>query len=165
MSGLPVRFGAVGALATPPAVVHDHRASGHFSLVADEAETYEEARAEGGSTSTRGPQCLMPSIRLSPPSMDHVRSSYMTSTTEGSRMSGLSDFPSPPDSSSPPLQPFTLVHPAAKSRFADDTPQNSILDPPYSNQAMTTENRRMTFGGSANVESVTPVVRDAPEPE
>lgn len=135
MSGLPVRFGAVGALATPPAIIHDCRASGHFSLVADEAETHEEPQPEGRnmSSSKDEPQYLMSPTRLSPPSADYVRSSYTTSTTEDSRISGLSDFPSPPEfSSSPALQSLTPAHTAAEhSHFADDTP---ISDPPSDNQ-------------------------------
>jgi len=88
----------------------------------------------------------------------------MTSTTEGSRMSGLSDFPVPPDFPSPPLQHLIPTHLSSiPSHFGDGTPQKSIEDMPSVNQSMTAENRnhtsyRMTFGGSEDVESITPVV-------
>lgn len=114
MLDLPVRFGAVGALATPPAVVHDHRASGHFSLIADEAETHQEAQIEDRNAEPLKDesQHIISSNRLSPPSADPISSSYTTTTTEGSRMSGLSDFPAPPDFPSP-LQHSTPVNSVA----------------------------------------------------
>jgi hypothetical protein len=77
--------------------------SGHISLIAEDAsESEDEAPDEETTVRLRSPrsqpherQPLSASLQL-PTSAEPTRSSYMTTSTNGSRMSGLSDFPAPP---------------------------------------------------------------------
>ncbi|TFK46459.1 hypothetical protein OE88DRAFT_891537 [Heliocybe sulcata] len=60
---------------------------------------------------------------LAIPNSTVTRSSYMTSTTSTSRMSGLSDFPSPPALQATPGH-MSIIH-----SYFNDTPQQQEEDP------------------------------------
>jgi hypothetical protein len=82
----------------------------------------------------------------------------MTSTTDGSRMSGLSDFPEPPS-----VDHLTPAHMSIiSSYFGGDTSHKQLEEASSTNNATTPENRRhanrMTFGGSEDIEQVGEVV-------
>lgn len=169
--GFPLRFGAVEAVTTPSAVELD-RASGHFSLVADEIRHDETSSPHDNIASAKDespseePQRITSQASLAPPSAsdDPLRSSYMTSTTEGSRMSGLSDFPAPPVQTLTPAH-MSIIH----SYFGGNTPQKQAEDPLSSNEATQSESRRhasyrMTFGGSEDTEDIAQGIPKDPEP-
>ena len=164
LSGIPVRLGAVEAAGTGLAIVHDHEGSRHLSFVADRVESHEEV---SNTEELQGDtQRITSEGTLAPPivSADATRSSYMTNTTDGSRMSGLSDFPEPPPVAHLTPAHMSIIH----SYFGGDTPQQHVVDPLSTNQAPTAENRRhasnrMTFGGDADVESVGEVVPQSPD--
>lgn len=155
---------------TPP-VVND-RTSGHFSLMADEFQTHSEHPIPTSEIVSKTlehqneePQRITSQTSLSPPSAaaDPSRSSYMTSTTEGSRMSGLSDFPVPPVQNLTPAH-MSIIH----SYFGGNTPQRQVEDPFSTNEAAPSNNRRhanfrMTFGGSEDMESISQAISKNPE--
>src|SRR5215471_13057188 len=87
-----LRVGLVEAVYTPSPVEADHRASGHISLVDEDTRR----RPEPQGQLRHG--VLSHASSLQPWSADFTRSSYMTSDTGASRISGLSDFPEPPAS-------------------------------------------------------------------
>jgi serine/arginine repetitive matrix protein 2 len=163
--GLPVRFGSV-AVSTPPAVVEDERALRHTSFVADQIETEDVSDTGGQAQNT---QRITSQGSLVPPVPSAARSSYMTTTTDGSRMSGLSDFPEPP-----PVEHLTPAHMSiihsyfegnAHAQTDPPTEEPPTEDPPPNNQ---TEHRRhashrMTFGGSEDIESVGEVAPASPD--
>lgn len=102
---------------------------------------------------------------LVPPaiSADPTRSSYMTTTTDGSRMSGLSDFPEPP-----PVEHLTPAHMSIiHSYYGGDTPRKQIEDSlPSISQATISRNgrlasNRLTFGGSEDIDHVVPAIPDS----
>jgi hypothetical protein len=160
-----VRLGAVEAVNTPPATVHDHQAFRPSSLVADQVEAHDvilntEALQKGETQRVTSEGTLAPPVI----SADHTRSSYMTNTTEESRMSGLSDFPEPPPVGHLTPAHMSIIH----SYFGGDTPQKQIGDLLSTNQATVQENHRhasfrMTFGGSEDMESVGEVVPASPD--
>lgn len=89
-----LRFGAVEAVATPPAVPAPERHSTQLFI------DYEKNTNSLSATAIElnAPQRIVSqgSTLPTPLSPDAARSSYMTSGTDTSRMSGLSDFPVPP---------------------------------------------------------------------
>ena len=84
-------MGSIGPLSRPPVLNSPRHFSTELSLVGHgeppEEPTGEYLEARGGASQH--------STLLTPIS-PNARSSYMTSNTDGSRMSGLSDFPAPP---------------------------------------------------------------------
>ncbi|KAG5644199.1 hypothetical protein DXG03_008862 [Asterophora parasitica] len=87
------RVGIVESALTPPIVENDNRLSFTGQLSFPEAQR--PARPEDPEVSTIiSPQPRINSLQL--PSANPTRSSYMTTNSSASRMSGLSDFPAPP---------------------------------------------------------------------
>lgn len=83
-------------------------------------------------------------------SPDGLRSSYMTSASEYSRMSGLSDFPVPPEQ--PDLTPVRTSI-LQISADAPSTPQIQIdCGPRSESPVLSQDNRRATFGGDVDIE-------------
>ncbi|KIM86141.1 hypothetical protein PILCRDRAFT_776323 [Piloderma croceum F 1598] len=151
LSGLSLRLRAVEAVTTPPAVVHDHRDLRPVSLIADKVEPSEASNTEEEHQRVTSRGSLAPPII----STDPTRSSYMTSTTDGSRMSGLSDFPEPPS-----VDHLTPAHMSIiSSYFGGDISQKQREEALSTDNA---ENRRhanrMTFGGSEDMEKSDEVV-------
>lgn len=146
MLGFPLRFGAVQAVSTPPAVLYDHRALGHLSLTVDKIDMPDHPPQNAVSERITSHASLSPAVA----SPDVARSSYMTSTTDGSRMSGLSDFPEPPPVAHLTPAHMSIIH----SYFGGDTPQNQIDDPMLTStpEADRRANYRMTFGGDEDIE-------------
>jgi len=152
LSGFYLRLRAVEAVTTPPAVVHDHRDLRPVSLVVDKVEPSEALNTEEGRQRVTSRGSLAPPIT----STDPTRSSYMTSTTDGSRMSGLSDFPEPPS-----VDHLNPAHMSIISSYFGDT-YKQPEEAPSTNNATTPENRRhanrMTFGGSEDMEKADEIV-------
>lgn len=162
--GLPLRFGAIAAVTTPPAVFDDRT---HTPLVADQVVHPSPVKHTITDTAPQSddPHRVTSQMSLLPPSVtgDATRASYMTSTTEESRMSGLSDFPVPPIQNLTPAH-MSIIH----SYFGGSTPQNQEEDPLSSNEATRSEPRRnanfrMTFGGSEDMEIITPSSPRSPD--
>jgi serine/arginine repetitive matrix protein 2 len=113
-----LRFGVVEAVSTPPAVEGSRPASGHLSLVHNTTD-YDDQQEPGISPASQGRS----HSSLMPQSATLTRSSYVTSTSEGSRISALSDFPSPPTDVTPAHMPII------QSYFAGYTPRQEVDDP------------------------------------
>lgn len=130
-------------MATPPAINHDDKILGrHLSFTADAVDEAHLARMAS--------ERVLTSATLSPQLGETLRSSYMTSTSEGSRMSGLSDFPQPPP---PPLHLTPAGTSILQSYFAE-TPLQEGEDPfaripPVHSHP----HYRMTFGGDEDTET------------
>lgn len=142
--GLPLRFGAIEAVATPPAINLDHKVFGrHLSFTAD-------AIGEANSAHMASERVFSNAASLSPNSGDALRSSYITSTSEGSRMSGLSDFPQPP---APPPH-LTPAHTSILQSYFAETPLVEGEDP-FARILPTHPHPhyRMTFGGDEDTET------------
>ncbi|KAK7049734.1 hypothetical protein VNI00_005765 [Paramarasmius palmivorus] len=112
------RLGHVESVSTPPAEASDPRLSyvGQMSFAHGAGPTGEED--EDGDVLGTSPMFTRNGTAhnsLQPPSADPTRSSYMTSNSEGSRMSGLSDFPVPPP------QQLTPAHMSLLSSYFDET--------------------------------------------
>jgi len=158
-----LRLGAVEAVNTSPAIVHNYQALRPSSLVADQVGTQEFAIIE--ETQKGETHRVTSKDTLAPPviSADPTRSSYMTSTTDGSRMSGLSDFPEPPTVGHMTPAHMSIIH----SYFGGETHLRRLDDSLSTDQTIIAEDQRhasyrMTFGGSEDVESVgeVPVSQD-----
>ena len=92
----PVRLGVVPSSSLPVTTTIPVPLSGHISLIAEDASDSEDEETTVRLRSPR-PQPYERSASLQlPTSAEATRSSYMTTSTNGSRMSGLSDFPAPP---------------------------------------------------------------------
>jgi serine/arginine repetitive matrix protein 2 len=145
LSGLSLRLRAVEAVTTPPAIVHDHRDLRPVSLIADKVDPSEASNIEEEYQRVTSRGSLAPPITSDP-----TRSSYMTSTTDGSRMSGLSDFPEPPS-----VDHLTPAHMSIISSYFGDTSHKQREETLSTDNATTTENHRhanrMTFGGSEDI--------------
>ncbi len=87
-----VRMGEVGAALTPPAISNPQRFSTQLSLVGHG----EPAERPTSNELAPPPRIQSQQSALLTPLTPNTRSSYMTSNTDLSRMSGLSDFPAPP---------------------------------------------------------------------
>ena len=111
--------------------------SGHVSLIdedegaSEDADTTVRLRSPWPQPHERQP--LTASLLL-PPSAEATRSSYMTTSTNGSRMSGLSDFPAPPGDVAAHMR---LI----ETYLGDGPPARS-------------GHRRMTFGVDEDVEDI-----------
>jgi serine/arginine repetitive matrix protein 2 len=166
LSGLSLRLGAVEAVTTPPAVVHDHQALRPISLVVDQVNPHDEAPNTEENLQKTNNQRVTSQGSLAPPVTlaDPTRSSYMTTTTDGSRMSGLSDFPEPPPVGHLTPAHMSIIH----SYFGGDTSQTQIDETLSTDEATILENRRhasyrMTFGGSEDMESVGEALPPSPD--
>ncbi|KAF8069215.1 hypothetical protein FPV67DRAFT_1449004 [Lyophyllum atratum] len=144
------RVGIVESVSTPPAVANDHRSSYMGELSSPDEPHHPE---EQGLL----PMSLQRRIisSLQPPSADPTRSSYMTTST-ASRMSGLSDFPAPPQR--PPLGHMSLLtsyfdeaHSLSEAHASRSTTPESI---PASFDDTEVRNRRLTFGGEEEIEEL-----------
>ncbi|ESK95086.1 hypothetical protein Moror_13818 [Moniliophthora roreri MCA 2997] len=110
------RLGNVESVSTPPAETGEPRLSyiGQMSF-AHGAGLEEDEGGDVLGTSPNFTRQTTAHNSLQPPSADPTRSSYMTSNSEGSRMSGLSDFPTPPP------QQLTPAHMSLLSSYFDET--------------------------------------------
>jgi serine/arginine repetitive matrix protein 2 len=131
------RVGLVEPILTPPATTNDRRLSGHLSLVdedvdADEGVATARLRVKSGTS------------LQTPSAAGQTRSSYMTTSTSASRMSGLSDFPIPPDMAND-IKLF--------DSFFDDSARASI-DHSSDPEPQPPVSRRMTFGGDEDIEDI-----------
>ncbi|TFK48891.1 hypothetical protein OE88DRAFT_1737117 [Heliocybe sulcata] len=115
------RLGVVEANLTPPAVSSDHRMSAHLSLIAGNPGEPREELTVTRHDEPGGRVVSQSSLAI--PNSTVTRSSYMTSTTSTSRMSGLSDFPSPPALQVTPGH-MSIIH-----SYFNDTPQQQEEDP------------------------------------
>ena len=115
-----VRMGEVGAVATPPIMTSPRRISTELSLVEDE-QLHDDTATMGPSL--RPPRVASQQSQLQSPLTANTRSSYMTTGTDASRMSGLSDFPAPPSQIAPFLHPptNTLAVPRLIREVSHDT--------------------------------------------
>jgi serine/arginine repetitive matrix protein 2 len=110
--------------------------SGHASLVDEESSSDEMAPAQ--------PRIKPQQLSLQPPSalIEETRSSFMTTSTSGSRMSGLSDFPVPPGD--------LTVHMTMLETYLED----GATEIPSRASPGLPASRRMTFGGDGDVEDM-----------
>ena len=141
-------MGAVEAVVTPAAVEADPRASGHLSVIEEDTQRQSEEHTAIDPEAQRRIQSG--SSGLQPSSADWARVSYMTSGTDGSRISGLSDFPAPP----------VAVTPAHMSVLTSYFGSNPVPQQTESLSESTTDAstlRRMTFGGIEDTEKITDV--------
>ncbi|KAH7929964.1 hypothetical protein BV22DRAFT_1001736 [Leucogyrophana mollusca] len=145
--GYPIRHGVVEAAPTPPALHSPRHASTHLSIK-DEADDQDHIISP--VTSNTGSELR---------SADAIRSSYMTSASEGSRISNLSDFPAPP------MRPN--LHTSLLQAYYDATPSNytenhvdSDLPRPRPHFQGRPESHRTTFGGSEDMNIITEVHTD-----
>ncbi|KAG1840471.1 hypothetical protein DFJ58DRAFT_667090 [Suillus subalutaceus] len=93
-------------------------------------------------------------IQSPPPSSDTMRSSYMTSGSEYSRMSTLSDFPDPP------AQPSILqVYVDAPTPLQQSESFEGTDCPQSGSRVFSLESHHTTFGGSDDMDLITRVHR------
>ncbi|KIJ62118.1 hypothetical protein HYDPIDRAFT_95007 [Hydnomerulius pinastri MD-312] len=147
--GYPIRHGLIEAVAPSP--VHSpRRASTHLSILEGVEEQADVLSPVASYTTSQ------------PHSADALRSSYMTSTSDNSRMSGLSDFPLPP-AHRPIPQPghmsilqayFEATPPSSESQGHDQLGSGS--------RSASLHSHRTTFGGSDDMEFITQVHGSTP---
>ncbi|KDQ52156.1 hypothetical protein JAAARDRAFT_40502 [Jaapia argillacea MUCL 33604] len=145
------RLGTVEAVLTPPAVSGERPLSGHLSLI--DGDSGHSLGMHPISHDPHSSHRIVSQASLGPPrSADLARSSYMTSDTGGSRMSGLSDFPAPPV-----LLP-TPAHISTLQSYFGDTPRDHIEDPFPVDTRPRRHNPeyRTTFGGDEEIELYLP---------
>jgi serine/arginine repetitive matrix protein 2 len=131
----------VESVSTPPAVSSDPRESymGQMSFAQDQIRHSPEPVDTVQSRVDSG---------LQPPSANPTRSSYMTTST-GSRMSGLSDFPAPPR--------HHAIHMSLLSSYFDEALSQSEArasrspTPPIPSDG---NDRRLTFGGNEDIDEL-----------
>ncbi|GJE85336.1 hypothetical protein PsYK624_014150 [Phanerochaete sordida] len=131
-----LRVGSIEAVSTPPVIYTPQRHSHDVSLIGHSAPTDE---ADAGSDTRRDSEFLDPRLLLSARSTllsqlsPVTRSSYMTSNTDTSRMSGLSDFPAPPTDVSPsslaPPAPLRIVREPSLATFGRQDSASSEYGP------------------------------------
>ena len=139
-------MGVVGTVVTPPATESDHRISGHLSLVDEDTDI----QAHDDGINVRKSEAS-----LAPPSATLTRSSYMTSSTNASRMSGLSDFPIPPATSDGAVGDMQQADHHIKlydSLF--DGPPRMMNESRSGESPQAPMSRRMTFGGDEDIEDI-----------
>ena len=92
------RLGVVESILTPASVLPQHRPNSYSGETSGATTNHEYRQQDRPSTS--GLIGVSGEARartgLNPPVSEETRSSYMTTTSTASRMSGLSDFPVPP---------------------------------------------------------------------
>ncbi|KAE9396068.1 hypothetical protein BT96DRAFT_922410, partial [Gymnopus androsaceus JB14] len=113
------RLGHIESVTTPPAVSGENRVSfaGQMAFAMGEEAQQDHHDDESEDDEDEDAQLLSAHpthSSLQPPSSVPTRSSYMT-TSDASRMSGLSDFPDPPP------QRMTPAHMSLLSSYFDDT--------------------------------------------
>ncbi|KAF5378779.1 hypothetical protein D9615_006932 [Tricholomella constricta] len=147
------RVGVVESVSTPPPVANDHRSSFMGQLSYTNTQHH---RTEEQDILARSPQ---PRIKsgLQPPLADPTRSSYMTTST-ASRMSGLSDFPAPPERH--PVEHMSLLtsyfdeaHSLSEANASRSTTPPPAL-PTSSFDDTVGRNRRLTFNGEEEIEEL-----------
>ncbi|THH17082.1 hypothetical protein EW146_g3662 [Bondarzewia mesenterica] len=122
-----LRLGSIEAVTTPPVEMADHRFSGHLSLVGDVGGRRSmDGSRKSDELATRTPRHISQGSSLVPPhsARDMARSSYVTTDTSQSRMSGLSDFPAPPEQ-----LVVSPAHVGLLQSYFSDTSQSHIADP------------------------------------
>jgi len=135
------RVKQVETVSTPLAISNDIRVSDHTSPV-DEPVLNVEMDVDNHSRQTR----IKSQASLQPPSAGLTRSSYMTSSTSGSRISGLSDFPAPPGEVG-----LTPAHMSLLDSYFDNRSSTQTVDPfPPGSRTIS----RMTFGGDEDIEDI-----------
>ncbi|EGO04021.1 hypothetical protein SERLA73DRAFT_175753 [Serpula lacrymans var. lacrymans S7.3] len=146
--GVPIRVGQIAAMATSPVSFSPHRVSSQLSIIGGEA-------AHTGPTSqTFTPRSGRNSLH--PHSAEPLRSSYATSTTDLSRMSGLSDFPVPPAQVN-----LTSAHMSILQGYFESVARQS--GDPTETRATSRirsghrDSHRTTFGGSEDMDIITQV--------
>lgn len=116
-----LRVGTVEVASTPPILTSPDRYSTELSFIEHAAHDY--LSVERRDSDLLGPGSISARSTLLSPGSGNARSSYMTSNTDTSRMSGLSDFPVPPNimpsvsSTSLHAQPPRLVREPSLSTF------------------------------------------------
>lgn len=156
------RVGMVESVSTPPAIFSDERRisfSGQLSSF-----EHDKAGDESHSPSSR-PRTLS---GLQPPPPDAARSSYIT-TSDASRMSGLSDFPSPPRDALTPRHLsllssyFDEAHSLSEARDAGAPPLPlDFSDRRYTFGQIPPDASRVTFGDDANAEDLAAALSSSP---
>lgn len=141
-------MGEVPALSTPDptSVTGAYRSSAHGSYFGD------IIRDDSRPTSTQDATYLHPQRpSLAPPptsATDTSRTSYVTSTSSNSRISQLSDFPTPPNQGA--MTPGSIIQ--SYFRRPPEEPQESEYAP--SNREISARrSRRTTFGGEEEISS------------
>ncbi|PPQ70345.1 hypothetical protein CVT25_000125 [Psilocybe cyanescens] len=135
------RMGVVESVATPPAVSNHHISfDGQMAFVHDDEVQRQEIDTAGSSG--RILSSLMPPTEA-------TRSSYMTASTI-SRMSGLSDFPTPPKD-----EYVTPKHMSILSSYFDEAlTQSESRSEPLPTLPMLLQEDRVTFGGNQDAKDV-----------
>lgn len=90
------RVGSIEAVSTPPIINTPHRFSTELSLIGHTAADFGVTIDDRRDSDYLEPRVVSERSTLLTPISPNARSSYMTSNTDTSRMSGLSDFPAPP---------------------------------------------------------------------
>ncbi|KAF8842453.1 hypothetical protein BDN67DRAFT_371643 [Paxillus ammoniavirescens] len=152
--GYPIKHGLVEAVAPFP--VHTPRRSSiHLSImdgIEGQADVLSPVTSHDGSI---------------PSSAEVIRSSTLTTTSDNSRMSELSDFPLPP-SARPAIDPghisilsnFEATRPSPDSQYSDtDTLAlgQPLPDPPSHDRIY--DSRRTTFGVSGDIDVIVPQIQ------
>jgi serine/arginine repetitive matrix protein 2 len=162
------RVGVVEPVTTPPITDgFQRRLSGHLSLIGVETTATATATATPGEEDDddedddEEENNMRVSVReriksessLQMPSAGLTRSSYMTNSTNASRMSGLSDFPVPPTAD-------MATHIKLLDAYFDGPPRMIGVGGDASTLAsgggspMQPVSRRMTFGGDEDIEDI-----------
>lgn len=141
-----MRVGSIDALTTPAAVSSPQRSSTRLSFVHFLREN--EEREEHGGQDIAVPRVHSAYSSLGAPvSSNAARSSFMTSGTDASRMSGLSDFPVPPTDITP--EQLSVL-----DSYFDDSrnsrQDNGFLSPPRPG-VLVREASTTTFGGQSEI--------------
>ena len=114
-------MGEVGVVSTPAAVTSPHRFSTELSFVEQEQDEPQDLTF---GPHLRPPRVISQQSSVPTPVTANTRSSYMTTGTDASRMSGLSDFPAPPTQTVPFTNPpsnNTLTVPRLLREISLDT--------------------------------------------
>ncbi|KII87908.1 hypothetical protein PLICRDRAFT_176665 [Plicaturopsis crispa FD-325 SS-3] len=157
--GVHLRMGSIEAVTTPPTTAGDHRISSHLTYLEDRLAQSGHPHDRGSAdqpaeSSTR----ILSTDSLQPPhSFDLARFSYVTSNTDTSRISNLSDFPVPPKA--------TPGHMSLLQSYFENTPEQQAQDSadyfpqhPHDEPENSGNRRhpsyRMTFGGEEDIENI-----------
>lgn len=145
--GHPIRQDVVDAAGTSTIHQGSYRSSTYASI----HDAAEEADLVSPITPMQSP----------PVSADAMRSSYMTSGSEYSRMSTLSDFPDPPARINvPPNQPSILqVYVDAPTPLQQSESFQGTECPQSGSRVFSLESHHTTFGGSDDMDIITQVHR------
>ncbi|KAG1729582.1 hypothetical protein EDB19DRAFT_1641864 [Suillus lakei] len=144
--GYPIRQDVVDAAGTSTILPGSHRASTHASIY------------DAEKTDLVSPISFIQSPLLS---ADAVRSSYMTSGSEYSRMSALSDFPDPParPNVAPNRASILHIYVDAPTPLQESENRQETDCPQSGSRVFSLESHRTTFGGSDDMDVITRVHR------